>query len=74
VTHPEKATIKEFKVNYISGNNHKVFRTRFSSYTFAYVPAQIMHTMSLGANTATVSTELASVHAHGQLDPRLGLA
>lgn len=65
--------LNRFKVNYISGNNHNTFETRFSSYLFAYVPAQIVHATSLGTSIATVCTEVASVHAHGQLDTRLDL-
>jgi len=65
--------LNRFKVNYISGNKQNTFKTRFSSYLFAYAPAQIVHAAPLGTSIANVCTKVASVHAYGQLDTRLDL-
>lgn len=60
--------LNRFRVSYISSNNHNTFKTRFSSYLLAYAPAKIVRVPSLGTGVATLCTEVASVHAHGQLD------
>lgn len=65
--------LNRLKVNCISGNNCNTFRTKFSSYLFACVPAQIVRSASLGTSIAIVCTEVASVHTHCQLATRLDL-